>query len=64
MKKYKDAEAAVLLLDDYHMATRVNIKAIDELIAYHTVTDPVSGDKLELKNLLFTVAIETDMGMR
>lgn len=59
LKKYKDTERTVFFLDDYHRATPVNIKAIDEVIAKHSITDPISGDKLELPHLLFTVAIET-----
>lgn len=59
LKNYKDTERTVLFLDDYHRATPVNIKAIDEVIAKHSITDPISGDKLELPHLLFTVAIET-----
>ena len=59
LKKYKDVERTVLLLDDYHRATAVNIEAINEVIAKHSITDPISGEKLELPHLLFTIIIET-----
>ena len=59
LKKFEDTERMVLLLDNYHRATEINKNAIDEVVAKHSIVDPLSGDVLNLPNLLFTIAIET-----
>lgn len=57
--KAKDVERAVLLLDDYHLATPENDRALREVIATHCIEDPATGECIKLKNLLFTIIIKT-----
>ena len=59
LEKYKDGPDFVLFLDDYHRATKDNLEAIYYTIDTHKIVNPASGEEIELKNMLFTVAIET-----
>ncbi len=59
LKKYKDEKDFVLFLDDYHRATKENIEAINYTIDTHKIVNPITGEKIELKNMLFTIAIHT-----
>ena len=57
--KYKDGGDFILFLDDYHRATKENLEAINYTIDTHKIVNPVTDEEVELKNMLFTVAIET-----
>lgn len=60
LEKYKDGPDFVLFLDDYHMATQDNLEAIYYTIDTHKIINPSTGEEIELKNMLFTVAIKTE----
>ena len=60
LEMYKDGPDFVLFLDDYHMATKENLEAIYYTIDTHKIINPVTGEEIELKNMLFTVAIKTE----
>ena len=59
LEKYKDGPDFVLFLDDYHMATKENLEAIYYTMDTHRITNPATGEEIELKNMLFAVAIKT-----
>ena len=59
LEKYKDGPDFVLFLDDYHMATKENLEAIYYTIDTHKIFNPATEEEIELKNMLFTVAIKT-----
>lgn len=59
LEKYKDGPDFVLFLDDYHMATKENLEAIYYTIDTQKIHNPATGEEIELKNMLFTVAIKT-----
>ena len=59
LEKYKDGPDFVLFLDDYHMATKENLEAIYYTMDTHKITNPATGKEIELKNMLFTIAIKT-----
>lgn len=60
LEKYKDGPDFVLFLDDYHMATKENLEAIYYTIDTQKIINPSTGEEIELKNMLFTVAIKTE----
>ncbi len=60
LEKYKDGPDFVLFLDDYHLATKENLEAIYYTIDTHKIINPATEEEIELKNMLFTVAIETE----
>lgn len=60
LEKYKDGPDFVLFLDDYHRATKDNLEAIYYTIDTHKIVNPATGEEIELKNMLFTVAIKTE----
>ncbi len=57
--QYKDGGDFILFLDDYHRATPENLEAIYYTMDYHKIVNPATGEEVELKNMLFTVAIRT-----
>lgn len=59
LSKYKDGENFILLLDDYHLATKENIAAMNYTIDTHKIINPVTKEVIKLKNLLFVIATQT-----
>ena len=60
LSRYKDGEDFILLLDDYHLATKENLEAVNYTIDTHKIINPATNEVIELKNLLFTIAITTE----
>lgn len=60
LKKHQNGQEFILFLDDYHLANPHQIAAINHTIDTHKIVDPVSGEEIELENLLFTIAIKTE----
>ena len=60
LSRYRDGEDFILLLDNYHLATKDNLKAINYTIDTHKIVNPETKEVIELNNLLFTIAIKTE----
>lgn len=60
LKGYENGPDFVLFLDDYHRATKENLEAINYTIDTHKIINPATGEEIELKNMLFTIAIKTE----
>ena len=59
--RYKDGGDLILLLDDYHRATKENLEAVFYTMDTHKIVNPATGEEVFLENLLFAVAIRTEM---
>ncbi len=60
LKEYQNKKEFILFLDDYHLADSHQLAAMNHTIDTHKIVDPVSGEEIELENLLFTIAIKTE----